>query len=120
MGLGDEMDLAIFVRDAGSVVAAIGGWTWGDCCELQNLCVNPSLRGAGLATRLISAAEAEAAARGCCQTVNFTYTFRLESLRTERLRAGGSSRGYSIRDGRALVPKALAARRPWWMTVVGL
>ena len=50
MGLGDEVDLAIFVRDAGTVVAGISGWTWGDCCELQSLWVAPSLRGRGLAT----------------------------------------------------------------------
>ena len=50
MGLGDEVDLAIFVRDAGTIVAGISGWTWGDCCELQNLWVEPGLRGHGLAT----------------------------------------------------------------------
>ena len=49
MGLGDEIDLAIFVRDAGRVVAGISGWTWGDCCELQSLWVEPGLRGRGLA-----------------------------------------------------------------------
>ena len=65
MGLGDEADLAIFVRDAGKVVAGISGWTWGDCCEMQNLCVEPGLRGQGLATRPIAAAESEATARGC-------------------------------------------------------
>ena len=80
MGLGDEVDLAIFVRDAGRVVAGISGWTWGDCCELQNLWVEPSLRGRGLATRLIAAAEAEAAARGCSQTVHFTYAFQARAL----------------------------------------
>ena len=79
-GLGDEVDLAIFVRDAGRVVAGISGWTWGDCCELQNLWVEPSLRGRGLATRLIAAAEAEAAARGCSQTVHFTYAFQAGAL----------------------------------------
>jgi hypothetical protein len=42
MGIGDEMDLAIFVRNTDSVVAGISGWTWGDCCELQNLRVDPS------------------------------------------------------------------------------
>ena len=61
MGLGDEVELAIFVRDAGTIVAGISGWTWGDCCELQSLWVAPHLRGRGLATRLIAAAEAEAA-----------------------------------------------------------
>jgi GNAT superfamily N-acetyltransferase len=80
MGLGDEVDLAIFVRDAGRVVAGISGWTWGDCCELQSLWVQPSLRGRGLATRLIAAAEAEAAARGCSQTVHFTYGFQARAL----------------------------------------
>ncbi len=80
MGLGDEAELAIFVREAGMVVAGISGWTWGDCCELQSLWVHPSLRGSGLATRLIAAAEAEAAARGCSQTVHFTYEFQARAL----------------------------------------
>ena len=80
MGLGEEVDLAIFVRDADRVVAGISGWTWGDCCELQNLWVDPSLRGGGLATRLLAAAEVEAAARGCIQTVHFTYDFQARAL----------------------------------------
>ena len=80
MGLGDEMDLGIFVRDAGGIVAGISGWTWGDCCELQSLWVAPQLRGRGLATRLIAAAEAEAARRGCSQTVHFTYGFQAQPL----------------------------------------
>ncbi len=79
-GLGDEVELAIFVRDAGKVVAGISGWTWGDCCELQSLWVDPSLRGGGLATRLLAAAEAGAAARGCRQTVHFTYEFQARAL----------------------------------------
>jgi GNAT superfamily N-acetyltransferase len=80
MGLGDEVDLAIFVRDGDTIVAGISGWTWGDCCELQSLWVAPKLRGQGLATRLIAAAEAEAAARGCIQTVHFTYDFQARAL----------------------------------------
>jgi GNAT superfamily N-acetyltransferase len=79
-GLGDEADLAIFVRDEGRIVAGISGWTWGDCCELQNLWVEPRLRGRGLATRLLAAAEAEAAARGCAQTVHLTYAFQARAL----------------------------------------
>ena len=80
MSLGDEVELAIFVREAGSIVAGISGWTWGDCCELQSLWVAPRLRGRGLATRLIAAAEAEAATRGCTQTVHFTYDFQAQDL----------------------------------------
>jgi len=80
MGLGVEVDLAIFVREAGTVVAGISGWTWGDCCEMQSLWVAPHLRGRGLATRLIEAAEAEAANRGCSQTVHFTYEFQARGL----------------------------------------
>ena len=79
-GLDDEVELAIFVREAGTVVAGISGWTWGDSCELQNLWVEPSRRGRGLATRLIAAAEAEAAARGCRQTIHFTYEFQARAL----------------------------------------
>ena len=80
MGLGEEVDLAIFVRDGGKVVAGIAGWTWGDCCELQSLWVHPDRRGRGLATQLLMAAEAEAAARGCSQTVHFTYGFQAQAL----------------------------------------
>jgi len=79
-GLGDEVDLAIFVRDSGTVVAGISGWTWGDCCELQSLWVEPSLRGRRLGTRLLAAAEAEAAARGGSQSVHFTYAFQAGRL----------------------------------------
>jgi GNAT superfamily N-acetyltransferase len=80
MGLGSEVDLAIFVRQENKIVAGISGWTWGDCCELQSLWVQPSLRGRGLAAKLIAAAEAEAAARGCVQTVHFTYGFQAQKL----------------------------------------
>ena len=57
MGLGDEVELAIFVRDGDEVVAGISGWTWGDCCELQSLWVSPSLRGNWLGPQLLAAAE---------------------------------------------------------------
>ena len=80
MGLGDEAELAIFVREAGRIVAGVSGWTWGDCCELQSLWVEPGSRGRWLGPQLLAAAEAEAAARGCTQTVHFTYDFQAQSL----------------------------------------
>jgi len=76
MGLGDEVELAIFLRDEDRIVAGISGWTWGDCCELTSLWVDPSHRGRWLGSKLLAAAEAEAAARGCTQTVHFTYDFQ--------------------------------------------
>ena len=75
-GFGESVELAIFVREAGKVVAGISGWTWGDSCELQNLWVEPSIRGRWLGSELLAAAEEEAAARGCTQTVHFTYDFQ--------------------------------------------
>jgi GNAT superfamily N-acetyltransferase len=80
LGLGDEVELAIFVRDGGRIVAGISGWTWGDCCELTSLWVEPSSRGRWLGPRLLAAAEAEAAARGCTQTVHLTYDFQARRL----------------------------------------
>lgn len=80
MGLGDEVELGIFVREGDQIVAGITGWTWGDCCELQSLWVHPSLRGQGLGAQLLAAAEAEAAARGCTQTVHLTYDFQARRL----------------------------------------
>lgn len=69
-----ETQLAIFVRaEGGSIVAGIYGWTWGGCAELQHLWVDESQRGRGLATRLLDAAEAEAARRGCGQVVLFAH-----------------------------------------------
>jgi GNAT superfamily N-acetyltransferase len=121
MGLGDEVELAIFVRDAGKVVAGISGWTWGDCCELQSLWVEPSLRGRGLATRLLAAAEAEAAARGCTQTVHFTYDFQARALyerngyelagRVERFPSGTDALWYRKRLNATGVPAEPA--REW-------
>jgi GNAT superfamily N-acetyltransferase len=79
-GLGDEIELAIFVREGDRIVAGISGWTWGECCELTSLWVDASLNGRWLAPRLIAAAEAEAAARGCTQTIHFSYGFQARRL----------------------------------------
>jgi len=80
----DQRELAVFVRRDGAPVAGIYGWTWGGCCELQSLWVDPSLRGRGLATRLLTAAEDEARRRGCHQVVLFTHDTQAPGLYARR------------------------------------
>jgi GNAT superfamily N-acetyltransferase len=106
MGLGDEVDLAIFVRDAGTVVAGMSGCTWGDCCGLQSLWVEPDLRGRGLATQLLPA-EAEAAARGCSQT-SVTSTSTTQSS-TNPATAKTSHR--AAQAGTGTMPKPTGSQR---------
>jgi len=72
-GIDDDRDLAIFVRDpSGGIVGGVSGGTWGGCCELSLLWVDDSLRGRGLGSALIRAAEDEARRRGCVSVVLLT------------------------------------------------
>jgi GNAT superfamily N-acetyltransferase len=62
--------------DAGQVVGGAVGRTWGACCELQQLWVQPGQRGAGLGTALLRAFEARAAERGCQLVYLETFSFQ--------------------------------------------
>ena len=64
--LSDVRPLATFASDAeGRVVGGAVGRTWGRCCELLQLWVEPGHRAQGVASRLLRQFEARAAARGC-------------------------------------------------------
>lgn len=58
--------LAAFATTAEGVVAGGAvGRTWGRCCELLQLWVEPGRRGTGVGSRLLDAFEARGRARGC-------------------------------------------------------
>jgi GNAT superfamily N-acetyltransferase len=76
-GYFDGKLLAGRVRDeAGAVIGAFNGHTWGGCCVIAHLWVHESRRGSGVGRALLLAAEAEAARRGCEQVVLSTHDFQ--------------------------------------------
>jgi GNAT superfamily N-acetyltransferase len=62
--------------EAGEIIAAFNGYTWGGCCVLAHLWVHEGQRGRGLGRALLEAAEAEAMHRGCKQVVLSTHSFQ--------------------------------------------
>ena len=72
--LGEEKELAVFVRDDdGRILAGVSGLVWGGYCELHAMWVDPSVRGHGLARQLMNAAEDEARRHGCALVIFVAY-----------------------------------------------
>ncbi|WP_367716655.1 GNAT family N-acetyltransferase [Nitratireductor sp. GISD-1A_MAKvit] len=66
VGPSEKATLAILVRDeTGTVLAGISGYTAWGWLYVQKLWVDESLRGQGMAGRMLAAAEEEAERRGC-------------------------------------------------------
>lgn len=79
--LHDVRPLGCFARDAvGAVIGGAVGRTWGECAELQQLWVEPSHRGCGLATALVRRFEQQALARGCKRCYLDTFSFQAPGL----------------------------------------
>ena len=79
--LGDVLGLSCFVRNPrGTVVGGAVGRTWGQCCELQQLWVDSSLRRHGIATLLVQRFEARARERGCRTFYLETFSFQAPAL----------------------------------------
>jgi ribosomal protein S18 acetylase RimI-like enzyme len=73
----DVQPLSCFVRLAGGeVVGGAVGRTWGACCELQQLWVDPRYRRQGLGSRLVRQFEQRGAARGCHTFYLDTFSFQ--------------------------------------------
>ena len=76
-GVDDGQWLAIFLRDAQQTIqAGLKGWTWCGSCYIQTVWVQKDLRGQGVGTQLVQAAEQEARRRGCDHMVLSSYSFQ--------------------------------------------
>jgi len=64
--LSEVRRLASFATDpAGRIVGGAVGRTWGRCCELLQLWVEPDRRASGIGSRLLQQFEEHAGRRGC-------------------------------------------------------
>jgi GNAT superfamily N-acetyltransferase len=69
--------LACFARaPTGQVIGGAVGRSWGECCELQQLWVEPVRRGSGIGKRLVREFESLAQRRGCTTFYLETFNFQ--------------------------------------------
>jgi ribosomal protein S18 acetylase RimI-like enzyme len=93
--------LACFARTPeGTVIGGVVGRTWGLCCELQQLWVDPAYRHRGIASQLVRAFEGRAWERGCRTVYLETFSFQAPTLYRSlgyetRLELGGFAPGTS-------------------------
>jgi len=86
--------LCCFARTAsGQVLGGAVGRTWGACCELQQLWVEPEQRRLGIGSRLVREFERHAEARGCRTFYLYTFSFQAPGL----YRALGYASAFELR-----------------------
>lgn len=75
--LSEVRPLASFASESsGRVIGGAVGRTWGKCCELLQLWVEPTYRAQGVASRLLQQFEERAAGRGCSVFYLTTLSFQ--------------------------------------------
>ncbi len=83
--LDDVAPLASIATDADArVVGGAVGRTWGRCCELLQLWVDPDHRSSGVGSRLLEAFEARARTRGCNVFYLTTLSFQAPDFYRKR------------------------------------
>ena len=76
-GVDDGQWLAIFLRDdQHTIQAGLGGWTWCGSCYISSVWVHKDLRGQGVGTKLLQAAEQEARRRGSQRIILSSFSFQ--------------------------------------------
>lgn len=92
--------LACFARlPSGEVIGGAVGRTWGPCCELQQLWVEPARRHAGVGARLVRDFEVRAQARGCRTFYLETFNFQAPQFYRKL--------GYEVRYEHAVYPHGI-------------
>jgi len=109
-GINDGKPLRFAIREATELLAGLDGWTWGGTGYIDLLWVREDQRGRGKGTALVSAAELEAASRGCHQMVLSTHGFQAPDLYLRRgYREYGRIDDYPMGHAQLHLVKQLAA-----------
>ena len=72
----DVVRLSCFANADGAIVGGAVGRTWGECCELQQLWVDPAYRHRGIGSKLVRLFEGRAAEHGCGTFYLETFSFQ--------------------------------------------
>jgi GNAT superfamily N-acetyltransferase len=108
-GCDDGRWLTVFLRDdAGGIVAGLHGWTWAGVGFVQTLWIHEDLRGKGLGSALLAAAEDEATRRGCREMQLDTHSYQApEFYRDRGYEAIGELPGWPLGTTRIFFRKRL-------------